>query len=604
MKFLLILSIIELLFRINNPAICLVVVFLAVAAFSSFNHKYIPHLFYGFLIPLAPAFGHLTLLALTCIYLSFQKTINTQSLKAAAPFLLLCLMWLFTECIFTFEYRFYTTIFKTLGDGILTKIGGFADILRHAPAHYFLTFEQILRMTSALILFDYLRTNDESKLYLIRGLIFGVCISVLILIIQLAYPSLDIFVNFNQFWRSQNRFPASFSDPNAFGLFAVLVAPIFIIHSILQKGYRHSQFNSKSMFFLILLSIIFVTASFYSGSRSMIIGILLQLVFFLILFRDKIIIHKLNAVKISKFKITCLFFVAIFFLPVLFSLISDSSVINRLSSTLSPATFSESIFSRSIFWRLCLWMWEDNPLIGVGYQNFRSYVTPYLISRNVDINQWVDNPNNFYLGILAEMGLAGIAAFILAITRFKFVNKGPDIAFKFALITLISFSILLILGPHIEFDEISVLSVLLLTYCIEPKESKYFSYKVPFYVTFATVALILFRTGYGSEKGLYGWEKDAFGVLRWTGPSAKIVQPCIDNMATVRFKSVVTQQNIVFQSAFETKTVKIADNSINKVYFECYGKSTNLKIEVGKPWIPFYNRVGEDRRVLGIQIYR
>lgn len=73
--------------------------------------------------------------------------------------------------------------------------------------------------------------------------------------------------------------------------------------------------------------------------------------------------------------------------------------------------------SRVKIWKTASYMIKDNPITGVGYENFSVQYEPYVL-KNLDNNVWIGtdytplHPHNIFLKIQTELGVVGSLLFI------------------------------------------------------------------------------------------------------------------------------------------------------------------------------------------------
>lgn len=95
-------------------------------------------------------------------------------------------------------------------------------------------------------------------------------------------------------------------------------------------------------------------------------------------------------------------------------------VVERVAGTRidQPAQGSESrqeaYTSRMALWKAAVRMWKQNPLLGVGPDNFRMLYYEYLdqVDDDLSINKGIHRAHNLALNVLAEQGLVGLAALL------------------------------------------------------------------------------------------------------------------------------------------------------------------------------------------------
>lgn len=266
----------------------------------------------------------------------------------------------------------------------------------------------------------------------------------------LAIHPLFIYVR-NPFWEALGRYSASFSDPNAFGVMGALLVPL-----LWTARNRMSRFAAL-LFFAVVL---------WSGSRTFLLGLMLVALVTLGLWWGK---AKSNQ-RQRLWLFGSVIIVGMICIGVLCQAVRPRipvPAIARLVDTLKEDTAAEMFSSRFIFSRLALAVWKESPLIGVGLGNFKEKIAEASQTSNIELNGWRDNANNFYLHVLAEGGLLGLALLFLACgIAYKRMRQGKiELAvFNKPVLhsTLISFAILLFTGPHVFFEEVRYLLAMFL----------------------------------------------------------------------------------------------------------------------------------------------
>jgi hypothetical protein len=236
----------------------------------------------------------------------------------------------------------------------------------------------------------------------------------------------------------------------------------------------------------------------------------------------------------------------------------------------------------------------------VGYENFRSIVPEVSAALGFKIGTWSDNPNNFYLGVLAETGLVGALSLGLSLARlsFKQTSSGSRSAFWALLV-------LLLLGPHTDFTEISLLAALLLAENLEFKE-KGLGYSwllclVSVGIVFAACRL---------ERGFYAWEGSQEEMWRWTGSSARGLLVCgSQGQGFIKIRALnpdlsSTALTASISAAYGGQELVLKDHNWHEVLFVCPepGKIFAYKIRPSRVWSPAAWGQGADRRLLGLQV--
>jgi O-antigen ligase len=290
-----------------------------------------------------------------------------------------------------------------------------------------------------------------------------------------------------KFWISSGRLNATFTDPNALGAYIILLFPILIIMIIVSR-----KIYLKVIFCLILIPFMMMVG--FSGSRNALLGIFFAVVMFIvfgILFRSnrfKSISRKRLNKKVA-IKIVVAALVVILIISSLLGIFLTENVVKNKILSIGLVTrivesgkalifyykqggFLEALKSisnyRYIYWNQAIKMTKDYPITGVGTGSYMIELPDYLYRYERGFSQ-IDTTGNYYLQILAELGIPGL--FIILFLFFLFIKKTvlylkikklkrEYVNFDWVLIGLfISFLCMLVIqffGPHTNFTEIQM----------------------------------------------------------------------------------------------------------------------------------------------------
>ncbi|GEM_PF-6745195 len=305
-----------------------------------------------------------------------------------------------------------------------------------------------------------------------KGLTLGASLHLILLIASLlGYP----IVSEESFWSGQRRFGGLMTDPNAAGLVFFLLLGI----------------NELKYFFIL---------GIFTGSRSYLLGLLFSL-------KLKI------ALILLIFSIALLFVIPAELLPSSFSRILSGGIADRF-----------------LFWWASLIDFVSSPIVGVGPDGFRQSIR---LNHFEFFGDWIDNPNNYYLLILSEWGIAGF--FAVALTIYRFVKSGAEI--KRIVFVFLG---LLMLGSHLLSLEVAVVFAALLKPGAKRLNKDFFG------IFFGLIFALLL---WFSDRGVYPWEKDSEGYFRWTKERATFNVRCIDDIASLKIENEakVVSRNQVFR---------------------------------------------------------
>ena len=289
-----------------------------------------------------------------------------------------------------------------------------------------------------------------------------------------------------------NRINATFSDPNALGSYIVVLFPIYIVMIIFYK-----RWYLRTLFILLLSA--FLAIAGFCGSRSALLGIILSLLAFSIIGLVKlirvIVIRSRSSKKLKRlFTVLAviLLIIIILFCSVFISFCSNRTELKDIyrpktnialaNRVLNTIWVSYNVYrqegiieglnsisqERFTLWDQSLEMFKDFPISGVGIGSFVIELPDYYIKSYGEVKT-VDFVGNYYLQILSELGIAGL---LLILFIFYYIIR---IVFNYfrdqrrlikidrdgwlltgLFISFITMVIILILGPHTNFNEIQL----------------------------------------------------------------------------------------------------------------------------------------------------
>lgn len=283
------------------------------------------------------------------------------------------------------------------------------------------------------------------------------------------------------YWVESGRLNSTFTDPNALGAYCVLIFPIFLSLIIFT-----TRWYLKLLFSILFIP--FILMIFFSGSRSALLGILLSLIIFFIYGIIRYI--KYLATLNKRKKIINLTIILLVILIIIISLSGIFLTENQLkNSFLEVGLMQRSIQSldtlyshfkkdgliesiksisnyRYIYWNMAINMAKEYPLTGVGIGSYIIELPDYLKSYDTGFNQ-VDFAGNYYLQVLAELGLPGLILILFLFfiiikktllyynykRRINEININDRLLFGF-FISFITMLVILFFGPHTNFTEI------------------------------------------------------------------------------------------------------------------------------------------------------
>jgi len=411
----------------------------------------------------------------------------------------------------------------------IKELGGLGALLDFAKENFYRWHSVPLLLQGYVLSFcmvDALSRENRNEQF-VEGLAIGALASALFLFVQMLSTNPYFHLNRSAFWSLTGRFAGFSSDPNAFGVMAALLVPVF---------FYASPRRWKNLFRVSALAL--CLAAPWSGSRTFWFALLVWAVALLCRSRHR---QKLVA---TVFAFVC-FLAAMAGSPEINVRLQESLPspgIVRVLQTLNWEHGREMLLSREIYSRIAIEVWKKSPLIGVGLGEFYDRQESAAKRLGIEIGNWRDNANNFYLHILAEEGILGLA---LTLVGFSLIwlharrvslreEKLPRDLFCLA------FYCLLITGPHLLFDEIKYVFFGALTVCSTRKELGSFSAQkllrawllIPCLAFVYLLTLIPLSRDLRKGKGFYPEELGVDGPVRWTGAEAQFALCPVDTSET------------------------------------------------------------------------
>lgn len=556
---------------------------------------------FGFLTPLLPAAGSGALLFFSWIFL-FARFADRgtqwhwRTDLWAWPVLALLATWVVSECYWGFDSELFSFVFSAAELSPVEKL----HVYWAAQPQFLLQAIALARWVTLFCLFDCFARSPACRERFLGGLELGLVLAALATAAQILGLAQSLFPNQSEFWNSLHRFAGTFSDPNAFGIFCGLVVPLLL--------WRSMQFGGPARYWRLGVAVVIGLLGFYAGSRTY----FLALFFY---FACAAYRYSIRAMTILAISIALL--IAANNVWSLVDAAAWGDVVSlapqglrRAIESVTFVTGAEAWFSRVAFWRVDIYIWLDNLLYGIGPEAFRNYFVSYASALGLPTGVWSDNTNSFYLGILAETGFLGALAFAMLVSRLRLQSYSSDVLPKIALAGLL---LMLFFGPHLSFDEITVVSAVLLSLTVEVRE---------FNVSrIAIVAAVMLACGIplrsmSSVRGVYAWENDGGRLFRWTQAQAQVIAPCADaQRVVIGLRSLAPNlsndpQLVTVSLGIARKTVELRDGQEQKIEFSCGSSATSARnlsappvsISVSRLWIPERPGPGRDIRPLGVQV--
>ncbi len=462
---------------------------------------------------------------------------------------------------------------------------------------------------------------ERSILTMLQGLAFGAVFSLLYLLAQIVQIAPFFTEQRDAYWISLGRYSASFTDPNAFGVVAAISSPLLF-------------FSPRYKLFSRLIAVLLILGALWSGSRTLFLFLGLFAVSFTVVWlfspsRVGTIGKSPRRILIGLVPI-CVF-LALLITPITnraLEQFSPAPALTRLLQTFNAASATEMFGSRVLFSRIAISMWREHPLSGVGLARFKAELPSTYRALGLDLGDYRDNANNFYLHILAEHGFFGFLAVLAAFLMFRTAVAESRVkeSFGFPVIeglirqTLAIFSIVLLTGPHVHFDEVRHLVGILLMLVVLPKSTD--SRMERSLTKFAVVMILAYlvsafaRPASISHQGFYGLERDSKGVFVWTGAmearlslcrlprrdfilQVKLLHPDIES-APVSVSVSAEGENI------PERSMLIADRRWHALKLKGLGLQADtpvsIKVSVDRLWNPKQLGLSSDNRFLGAMV--
>jgi O-antigen ligase len=179
---------------------------------------------------------------------------------------------------------------------------------------------------------------------------------------------------------------------------------IFLLSSYL----RNNSYSKKALIFSIIIMLFYVC--FQTGSKGAIIGLIFSLFIFLIIYKQKIL---------------SLILPIIFSLPLVFvSPLADKfgtmyhsllniDINNIANSTVENASENERIY----YYKFSIQKITNNPLLGIGPNNFESMLKNDLKKNNLNIRA-ADHAHNDFLDLFVKFGFVALVVFLYILYYF------------------------------------------------------------------------------------------------------------------------------------------------------------------------------------------
>ncbi len=540
----------------------------------------------GLFLPLLPVFGSGTLLlAVSAFSLAVWSSVSTKLLDPWMPLLGLALVSVAVQGIADgWAVDWYTALaieFEGPWQGLLRL----RELVRAAPPVAFLASEEWLRIAIIAIGFA---LWDRVPGAFARGLLWGLLGAAVVTSCEILQLLPTALPNQNAFWGQLRRPVGSFSDPNSMGIFLVLGLPYL--------WWRRRELGVLTTWGVAL----WVVLGVFSGSRSYVIGMLALGA--VELYRWSPRLFRRSVVCASVLLLTLNLVHELAPAPVDAGLAHLPSSLERVCQSLVISQAHETFSSRLIFWEIAGRIWLDAPGFGIGFGRIRELIPWYSLGVAPHIGMYTDNANNFYLGILAELGLVGLMALLWLGAGLRREFGDPRLPLLVGI-----FAVLLLFGPHVAFDEVAVLFSLILAEGFGVR--KYPS--LPLSVGSVILGLGAGVTFLSGNWGLHAVEQEGRAVRRWTMQRAQVWLACDATgnaqltMRAIQPGLTTDPLSVLIATSSGAQWVRrISDNQWATTEIPCGAEKRSVRVRLtpSRAWIPRFSGVGVDSRVLGVQL--
>ena len=549
---------------------------------------------WGALLPLLPACGRSSVgvFSLVVVRLLLGKAAVSRGSAWLVPLLVLILGSVVAE-VFIGAHGFFASIATSEPGRLAQALHWFLKVHAHSWGYL-----------SGLIVFLFVVQLFDEKPELLgpfrRGLIWGVAASSLLTLAQFFEIGGIRLHGQKAFWSSVNRIAGSFSDPNAQGVFLGLAPFVLISGGSLRRSERYLTGITLALA---------VSAGLLSGSRTFMVAVIVSLASVSWFYSRRIFVAALVSAAVAVFSIT----LADLYSPWLGAVLQSSWLpegARRVIESCSLPRAPQMFFSRAVFWKMALELFSFNPFFGVGADRFRFYVPAVSEKLALGLRGWTDNSNSFYLGILTELGLFGLLAFLLVA-----LGRKPKVSLLGSVsgIGLLVLGTTLLTGPHLDFPEVMIIAAVLIAAAtrasVVPTGSVLMSA-----CFFGLVGLL---SALSRDQGGYDWEASGD---QWLSPQASVSVACgCDGLAELHLESLYVptrmplrvfarsefgeHHELVFQRA-EVKRLTVSCLSVPSEAIEHQPGTVKVLLSTEIGWSPSRAWPGksDDTRVLGIRL--
>jgi len=194
---------------------------------------------------------------------------------------------------------------------------------------------------------------------------------------------------------TNHRATGPYGNPNAYAQVLVMLVPLAVDRLWHERELRFRLLAGWALFVCIL-------TIFFTYSRNGFITLLFTLGLLFLMRRPRVL---------SVAVMVVLAIVVIRFLPISYT--ERITTLFQFSSSSSPQQILDASFRGRLSENIAAWrMFQDNPLFGVGLDNFQVNYQSYSRQIGLDSRRIERTPASFYLELLSEQGLIGTMVFM------------------------------------------------------------------------------------------------------------------------------------------------------------------------------------------------
>lgn len=359
------------------------------------------------------------------ILLFFQKKISLPLYNSVFKIILVFLGWCFLSTLLNFQnvensyFKHTTGINRFIRQYVSLLLSGIVFFLFYYNVLIKMEIKEILYKIRTVFLYSLFTATVVGFFELLAGY-YGISLA------RYAFYVLDYFPFFEKRLIG-DRISSIADEP-----------PFFAVYLITISGWMFSYILTNKGFLKYIPTLLILVLTFYSGSRTALIVIFVQVIIFFLttVSREKIIKNTIRATVVFSFLTVCIF------------IFNGDKIIKAFEEKIESLDFksnlTKNISNQSRFGMqyAALQVFLEHPVIGVGYgqQTYysRFHYPAWAMKNNYEFDEAYKNPAvkafppsyNMYTRILAELGLVGISIFIFliyfSIKKIKFLIKNKN----------------------------------------------------------------------------------------------------------------------------------------------------------------------------------